>query len=1845
MHSHQRAIRTLLLILLCGILSTSSLDFVDASPTAVLTVNDTGDAPDATPGDGVCATATGGCTLRAAIMEANAGGPDSIGFSIPGTGPHLISVERGELPAITTSMTIDGAIQPGYSGKPVVTLDGALLAGRRPGLVITGGGSTVRGLHFSHFGGEAISIKGAGNNTIVGNHFSDIATELCKPPNSLFATNENPSPIDLRNLGHPDMQAHDINNCGQVVGYAVKYEPQAADLKHAFLWLPSPAYGLGVGLNDIHDDIGIGYSWSVATAINDRGQVTGYFCCDSSDAQTRSFLWEAGQVTVLPLPVGFTDMRARDINERGQIVGWATCGVECGTFAFLWENDSVVLLNGLGVCTDGYPNDEAWGINNDGQIIGASSRPSAADCTRSQAVLWENGAASDLSQGSNSVRALAINDGGEVLLEPGATAPGEIWIYTGDEILVHTIDLHPNDMNNNGMILGRSDIDLAIQLWDGIDFFNVGDGEPAALNDWGQVIGTAVFQGAYRELLWPAPSGLGTAESAVPSAIGIVDSSDNRIGGETAAERNIIAGSSGHGIRVVGDSSHNNQIQGNQIGLQADGTPGPGVVFSGVYLSNASGALIAENQIVGSDQHGVHIEGAQAISNTVQGNHIGISLDGTTALANQNGIRIHGAPDNSVLENVIAGNTQHGIWVSGNGTGNTLKGNRIGTNSAGNAVIPNGGDGIRIDGAPETTIGGSTANERNVISGNAGNGIHILASGAVSTTVTGNFIGVNAAGNTALGNSLDGILIANAPGAVIGGAAGLAANGPCQGMCNLIAGNVGDGIKVMSQGGLELHTQILGNFIGTNGAGVASVPNRNGIWIDNAGGNWIGWEESGQSVANLIAGNIQHGILLSQTGSANNWVFGNRIGVNSQGDLLGNGFDGVRISNAAKNLIGNSSFGNTIAGNGNNGVSVVGNTAVDNRLRGNRIYANAKMGIDLGDNSVTPNDLGNGISGPDGDSGPNQQLNFPVAVLAEVDGPDTIVTGIVNVRDPISTVVDIYAVQQADANGFGEGDRFLGSTVPEPSGRFLLTIPGQQVALVSATVTDSGGDGSTSEFSPICRDTDGDALCDQWETTGIDYDGNGTIDLDLSRWGVEPTSKDILVEVDYMVHLTHTHRLDVNARWDVEDAFQNAPVSNPSGVDGVYLTIVEDEFLIERPAIYFATRQPGPDDDFYDIKTGSNDPASPGTPCGLSYFDGHFGTPADRTSANCMAILGARGLAFRYAVMGHDVLCVGDPTCPDYSGQGDLPGDDFIVTFGGWLPADVNRISQSGTFMHELGHTLNLTHGGTDDIHNKPNYLSIMNYSFQLGDIITRPLDYSRWALAPLTESNLLETKGIDNEAPPADLATWPDTVHSYYDAATDSCIWAVAATVGDFDWNQTGGVEAAPVQMGINNPQNDVVSSPAGLEPCQISNGEVLNSAADWPKLLFNPRRGADFSDPGLGSPGRAAQSVAELSQTLALAQASLIDVDEDGRSNAEDNCPFAANPDQADSNGDGIGDACSLAAISISPGELIGEIAGTVAVTLALPAPTDTVIALYSSHPQVLPVSRTVPIRAGALTHAFPITPTAVTASSEVTITAYLHDWIHAASAVVTVRPVSLAILVDASKDGGAWWTPQSVNTGFDPQQPHQGKALADYLRGLGHSVTELTPGEIVTAEMMDGQDMVISPGAFAAYTADELAAYSAFVNNGGKLLLLAIFVRPGEEQQLGKHFGVTFAGFTRGENRMATFAEHPITQDVAPFAFGVGSGIIQMPDAGIPLGWLSQNTYLDLNNDSQQNPDEPTAPLGMAALPVGQGRILFSGATLFWLGVPQPLLGNSFVWLTRKIDTDTPATRNLFLPTVQR
>jgi hypothetical protein len=108
-------------------------------------------------------------SLRQAILDADGTpGPDMIQFAI-GRGIQTI-VLTSPLPAITQPMIIDGTSQPGYSGAPLIELNGAGAGPNADGLLILAGGSMVLGLVINRFSLSGIELQNGGGNVLEGNY-------------------------------------------------------------------------------------------------------------------------------------------------------------------------------------------------------------------------------------------------------------------------------------------------------------------------------------------------------------------------------------------------------------------------------------------------------------------------------------------------------------------------------------------------------------------------------------------------------------------------------------------------------------------------------------------------------------------------------------------------------------------------------------------------------------------------------------------------------------------------------------------------------------------------------------------------------------------------------------------------------------------------------------------------------------------------------------------------------------------------------------------------------------------------------------------------------------------------------------------------------------------------------------------------------------------------------------------------------------------------------------------------------------------------------------------------------------------------------------------------------------------------------------------------------------------------------------------------------------------------------------------------------------------------------------------------------------------------------------------
>lgn len=351
---------------------------------------------------------------------------------------------------------------------------------------------------------------------------------------------------------------------------------------------------------------------------------------------------------------------------------------------------------------------------------------------------------------------------------------------------------------------------------------------------------------------------------------------------------------SGHGVLIIGSGATGNVIAGNYIGTNTSGnSPLPnadGVVVSAPNNTIGGATAADRNVISGNASYGVVTTGTGNTGNVIQNNYIGTDASGTAAVGNSIGASIQDDA-NTLRDNLISGNsggTGHGVLVSGPAGGSVIAGNIIGLAVGGTTALPNDGDGISIQGSPGVLIGGVTATDRNVISGNAGVGIEIAFATATGNVISGNYIGTNVAGTAKLANG-SGVQIRD-------GATGNTIGGTVSGARNIISGNAGAGIEITGSG--TTGNRVQGNYIGTDVTGTLALSNGAGITIEaGANGNTIGGNVKG--VQNVLTAG---GLL---TGGATGYLLapnGDLLVSNANGDAPGGPILRVNTTTGAQSV-------------------------------------------------------------------------------------------------------------------------------------------------------------------------------------------------------------------------------------------------------------------------------------------------------------------------------------------------------------------------------------------------------------------------------------------------------------------------------------------------------------------------------------------------------------------------------------------------------------------------------------------------------------------------------------------------------------------------------------------------------------------------------------------------------------------------------------------------------------------------------------------------------------------------------------------------------------------------------
>lgn len=459
-----------------------------------------------------------------------------------------------------------------------------------------------------------------------------------------------------------------------------------------------------------------------------------------------------------------------------------------------------------------------------------------------------------------------------------------------------------------------------------------------------------------------------------------------------------------------------------------------------------------------------------------------IEIDASAASA---GLVLGGSVANSTILRGLVINRAQSFGILTNGFSIFILGNYIGIDPTGSMDRGNNvGIQLTHNGATNIRIGGTDPADRNVISGNGDAGIRVTGNPALAPPsefiIEGNYIGTDAGGTEALGNTFDGIAIGHGTNARIGGTE--------PGAGNIVSANGRYGIILSTStnsGTLVSSMTVQGNFIGADATGTSALGNGlDGVHIDVTGGHVIGGSEGG-------AGNV----------------------------ISHNSGDGINV-NGAVNLV--EVEGNVIGSNGGDGVFIYASWPAYLLSTKNVFGANGGLAVNLACSGNSTNDGSTSNDTEDADGGPNECQNYPDIASSGVSGgaEDLVITYSVDTAPANATYPLTVEFFRAESASEAEGVEYLGSdTYTESDWTGSGTSPGTKQAnlgnaaalgmgegnIVVATATTA--DGYTSEFtmptSVVVSNEAGPELPQEvtveMEAYPNPLNGNGTVVLDVPR--------------------------------------------------------------------------------------------------------------------------------------------------------------------------------------------------------------------------------------------------------------------------------------------------------------------------------------------------------------------------------------------------------------------------------------------------------------------------------------------------------------------------------------------------------------------------------------------------------------------------------------------------------------------------------------------------------------------------------------------------------------------------
>ncbi|MBI5753729.1 hypothetical protein HZA40_01130, partial [Candidatus Peregrinibacteria bacterium] len=777
--------------------------FANTVFAVTFTVNNNGDASDATPGNGICATSGAVCTLRAAIEEANAlAGTDTINFS-----SGSLTLTPGSTMTISSNLTIDGSTAgmgnnialngQGSASFAALTLDGS------------SDGSTVKQLYiygFNGASGRGISIQsGAGSNTLpvtIGSGTSGEGNVLglqtdgttvsanrigieSAGTNIVFKNNvvsgSTLAGISLGN-GSKDIildrncvgSNKDCNAAKANGGAGIEVAGSAVSLNGGDGGTEGLIIGETIALgNTVVGNNGAGIAigdstGSIAGTIKIQGNKIGEVASGAIGNGSHGIFVEKDASTA-NITIGVDGDGTNDSSE-GNIIGGNT-----GDGIRVLEGSSVVIAGNQ----DGMYNSTAHGNTGAGITIGNST-----DWPTTVTIGSNNDGTSDNDEknsiGSNVAGGISIGNAVTATITGnyvGSDSSGNSLPNTGFGIKVSAPQLTTLNIGKGTSLssaYSNNYVNYNAAGGNGaISIENTASGASAKIK--------ATFIGVADNLFASAANSLTGLYLTAPANFTIGTEFD---GSNDSYEGNFISNNVGNGI-YIGNGVLSAIIAGNKIGVAAASA------YSTTYTTaagNGTGAATGSKNGIKVDSNSITSLTIGGVDST-QRNYIDSNLENGISLINMP------APALAYIYN-----------------------NYIGLGSNGTTDLGNVNNGIYI--APTTAgvsinVGGTSTNQGNVISGNAGNGISLAGSLFLVLNIRQNIIGLVAAATSKVANDLAGISLQNNSATVNIG------DGASTGR-NVIGGNTSYGIGIT--GG---DVGIEGNYFGLASDGTTAVADGN----------------------------------------------------------------------------------------------------------------------------------------------------------------------------------------------------------------------------------------------------------------------------------------------------------------------------------------------------------------------------------------------------------------------------------------------------------------------------------------------------------------------------------------------------------------------------------------------------------------------------------------------------------------------------------------------------------------------------------------------------------------------------------------------------------------------------------------------------------------------------------------------------------------------------------------------------------------------------------------------------------------------------------------------------------